>query len=83
MTEDAWDAIQASLAEKYVDFCNQIMDEYEDKRVIGSVSEDWQPRGLIDLFPTTEPTPVDRAMAILAPHLARDPRYRPRAASSG
>ncbi|WP_328313098.1 hypothetical protein OG432_24465 [Streptomyces sp. NBC_00442] len=73
MTEDLWAALEASLADSF----NSIADEYIDQHFIGSASEDWQPRGLACPTPASELTPVDRAMAILAPHLAHDPRWKP------
>ena len=38
------------------------------------IAIDW---GLIDPAAEPEPTPVDRALAILAPYLADEPLYRP------
>ncbi|MDX3294643.1 hypothetical protein PV569_13095 [Streptomyces scabiei] len=41
---------------------------------------DWQPRGLLaSLADPREPTPIERALEILAPHLARISLYQPKA----
>jgi hypothetical protein len=39
----------------------------------------WEPRGLLaSLAEPVEPTPIERALQILEPYLAREPLYRPR-----
>ena len=39
----------------------------------------WEPRGLWAwLADPEQPTPIERAMEILAPHLAREPLYQPK-----
>ncbi|MEH0431253.1 hypothetical protein QBB34_33985 [Streptomyces stelliscabiei] len=39
--------------------------------------ETWEPRGLTSLGEQVDPTPIERALQILAPHLARIPPYQP------
>ena len=40
----------------------------------------WEPRGLLgSLIELPEPTPIERALQILAPHLVHEPLYQPKA----
>ena len=66
-------AAQDCLREASERFINDLMDDFDARWITGNGSGG--PRGFIAID-HQPPTPTERAMAILAPHLAREPRYQ-------
>lgn len=68
-----WGVLQAELEGLLAELYSEAMERY----LIGTVSEEWRPRGLSMLDLEREPTPVEKAMVILDPHLIYEPLYQP------